>query len=70
MPMLGDHVAYRALAGGVYPAEVVAIHPDGKLDLAIELPGVKGPFGRTKVPWSDAMVATRGVAFPQEPTQP
>lgn len=66
---VGDLVSYRALAGGVYRAKVTAVMPGGLLGLEIELPGVKEPFGRTRVPWSDTPTGARGVAFPREETE-
>lgn len=67
MPSPGETVAYRALAGEIHPAVVTAVRSDGLLDLDVQLRGVKEPFPRTRVPWHDAPVAARGVAFPSVP---
>jgi hypothetical protein len=65
-PKKGDEVSYRALAGGIYPAVVSRVGPDGLLEIDVQLPGVKDAFGRTRVKWYDEKVAERGVCFPKE----
>lgn len=67
MPQTGDVVSYRALAGDVYPAVVTSVDAEGLLGLEINLPGVREPFGRTRVKWSDQPSGARGIAFPKEP---
>lgn len=67
MPQKDDRVSYRALGtGDIYSAKVMRVSPDGKLvDIDIDLPAVKGPFSRTRVPWFDEETAQRGAAMPE-----
>lgn len=68
MPTCGDEVSYRALGtGALYPAVVTVVRLDGTLDVEIQLPGVKEPFGRGRVKWFDTKTNERGVCMPKEP---
>ncbi len=64
MPAQGDRVEYVAIAGGVYPALVQAVHPDGTLDLEVD-PDSASPLKLTKVPYYETPRAVaRRIARP------
>ena len=58
-PAVGDAVAYRAIAGDVYEAEVTAVHGQDprfvsrRVDVEVTIPGVAERFTLTGVAWHE-----------------
>ena len=56
MPAVNERVAYRSCAGEEWAATIAAVHPDGKVDIVLDIPNrdpSAPPFALRAIRWYD-----------------